>query len=120
MRDYVISGTSGQSVGSGSSITVPTLLVVTGHRRYWQGASAPGAQTTRQIMAEAPQNERRSALTAETSAAAEDAEKLAALRRVKLFATGALAICIALFAAARLLEPRFPIFGFVAAFAGAA
>jgi uncharacterized membrane-anchored protein YjiN (DUF445 family) len=59
-------------------------------------------------------------LTAETSAAVDDAEKLAGLRRVKLVASGALAICIALFAAARLLEARFAIFGFVAAFAGAA
>ena len=37
-----------------------------------------------------------------------DAAKLAALRRVKLIAAALLAICVAVFAAAKLLEPRWP------------
>src|SRR4051794_22280839 len=46
--------------------------------------------------------------------------KLTALRRTKIFATAALALCVALFAAARAFEPRWPWLGFVAAFAEAA
>ena len=49
-----------------------------------------------------------------------DAAKLAALRRIKLIAAALLAICVAVFAAAQLLEPRWPGLGFVAAFAEAA
>jgi len=49
-----------------------------------------------------------------------DAAKLAALRRTKLIATGALCLCVALFAVSRLLQPRYPWLGFVAAFAEAA
>jgi uncharacterized membrane-anchored protein YjiN (DUF445 family) len=61
-----------------------------------------------------------SALTGPVPSLPEEALKLAALRRVKLVATGALALCIALFAAARLLERRWPAIGIVAAFAEAA
>ena len=46
--------------------------------------------------------------------------KVAALRRTKLFATAALGLCVALFVAARSLQPRWPWLGFVAAFAEAA
>lgn len=49
-----------------------------------------------------------------------DAAKLAALKRTKLLATGALVACIVVFIAAKLLEARWPFFGFVAAFAEAA
>ena len=49
-----------------------------------------------------------------------DAEKLAALRRVKFAATATLAICIVLVLAARALRETHPAFGFVAAFAEAA
>ena len=49
-----------------------------------------------------------------------DAEKLAALRRVKFAATATLALCIVLFLAARALRETHPAFGFVAAFAEAA
>src|SRR4051794_37559356 len=49
-----------------------------------------------------------------------DAAKLAALRRVKLIAAALLALCVAVFAAAKLLEPRWPALGFLAAFAEAA
>ncbi|SFT77615.1 DUF445 domain-containing protein [Mesorhizobium sp. YR577] len=50
----------------------------------------------------------------------ENAEKLAALRRTKFIATGALCLCVAVFITAKLLQPRFPWLGFVAAFAEAA
>jgi uncharacterized membrane-anchored protein YjiN (DUF445 family) len=46
--------------------------------------------------------------------------KLVALRRTKFFATAALCLCVALFAAARALQPRWPWLGFIAAFAEAA
>lgn len=49
-----------------------------------------------------------------------DAEKLAALRRTKAIAAGALCLCIAVFAAAKLFESRWPWLSFVAAFAEAA
>ena len=49
-----------------------------------------------------------------------DAEKLAALRRIKFAATATLALCIVLFLAARALRGTHPAFGFVAAFAEAA
>lgn len=48
------------------------------------------------------------------------AEKLAALRRVKFLATASLVVCVCVFAGATLLETRFPLLGFVAAFAEAA
>jgi uncharacterized membrane-anchored protein YjiN (DUF445 family) len=51
---------------------------------------------------------------------AEDADKLRALRRTKFVATASLVLCIAVFLAARALEPRFPGMAFVAAFAEAA
>lgn len=51
---------------------------------------------------------------------AEDRAKLAALRCIKAIAAGALVLCIAVFAVAKLLEPSWPVFGFVAAFAEAA
>ena len=50
----------------------------------------------------------------------QEAAKLAALRRTKVLATAALCLCVALFAAARSLQPRWPWLGFVAAFAEAA
>ncbi|OQM77670.1 DUF445 domain-containing protein [Manganibacter manganicus] len=46
--------------------------------------------------------------------------KLAALRRTKIVAAGALGLCAALFIAAKILEGRYPGLGFVAAFAEAA
>ena len=46
--------------------------------------------------------------------------KLSALRRTKFLATAALCLCVAVFAAARSLQPRWPWLGFVAAFAEAA
>ena len=46
--------------------------------------------------------------------------KLAALRLTKLVAAAALALCVAVFVAAKLLEGRHPWLGFVAAFAEAA
>lgn len=49
-----------------------------------------------------------------------EAEKLAALRRTKIIATGALVLCVAIFVAAKSLEHRYPLLGFVAAFAEAA
>jgi uncharacterized membrane-anchored protein YjiN (DUF445 family) len=52
--------------------------------------------------------------------AAADAEKLAALKRTKAVATAMLALCVAIFAAAKSLEHRWPLLGFVAAFAEAA
>lgn len=50
----------------------------------------------------------------------DEAAKLAALRRTKLIATGALCLCVAVFAASRLLQSRYPWLAFVAAFAEAA
>lgn len=55
-----------------------------------------------------------------TLATAEDAEKLAALRRIKFAATATLVMCVALFVGAKLLETRWPALAFVAAFAEAA
>jgi uncharacterized membrane-anchored protein YjiN (DUF445 family) len=53
-------------------------------------------------------------------ASADDVEKLAALNRVKFFATGMLALCIAVYAIAKSFQPRFPLLGFLATFAEAA
>ena len=50
----------------------------------------------------------------------EDTEKLAALRRTKAIATGALCLCVAIFALAKYFETRWPWLSFVAAFAEAA
>ncbi|MDH6229624.1 uncharacterized membrane-anchored protein YjiN (DUF445 family) [Mesorhizobium soli] len=50
----------------------------------------------------------------------DDAAKLAALRRTKLIATGALCLCVAVFATAKIYQPVYPWLGFVAAFAEAA
>jgi uncharacterized membrane-anchored protein YjiN (DUF445 family) len=49
-----------------------------------------------------------------------DAEKITALRRTKFVATSALVLCVIIFAAAKLLEGRYPWLGFVAAFFEAA
>ncbi|MDP3895106.1 MAG: DUF445 family protein [Mesorhizobium sp.] len=49
-----------------------------------------------------------------------DAEKLAALRRIKFLATSALVLCLAVFLAARALQGGYPLLSFVAAFAEAA
>ncbi len=49
-----------------------------------------------------------------------DAEKIAALRRIKFAATASLVACVAVFLAARALEPTWPALGFVRAFAEAA
>jgi uncharacterized membrane-anchored protein YjiN (DUF445 family) len=57
---------------------------------------------------------------ARADARAADMAKLAALRRTKLVATGALGLCFAIFVAARIFEGRYPWLGFVAAFAEAA
>lgn len=54
------------------------------------------------------------------SVAAAEAEKLAALRFTKAIAAGMLALCVAVFAAAKSLEHRWPALGFVSAFAEAA
>jgi uncharacterized membrane-anchored protein YjiN (DUF445 family) len=51
---------------------------------------------------------------------ADDAAKLAALRRTKFIAAAALALCVAVFAIAKYFEPILPWLGFVAAFAEAA
>lgn len=48
------------------------------------------------------------------------AAKAVALRRTKFFATAALCLCVAIFIAARMFQPRWPWLGFVAAFAEAA
>lgn len=61
----------------------------------------------------------------ELDAATDDASgamqgKLAALRRTKLFAAAALALCVIVFAVAKSLESSHPWLGFVAAFAEAA
>lgn len=60
--------------------------------------------------------------TIDPSASADprEAEKLAALRRTKLIATMALVLCVVVFIAAKSLEQRYPMLGFVAAFAEAA
>ena len=50
----------------------------------------------------------------------QETAKIAILRRTKMLATGALVACVLLFIAAKLLESRWPVFGFVAAFAEAA
>jgi uncharacterized membrane-anchored protein YjiN (DUF445 family) len=50
----------------------------------------------------------------------EEGAKLAALRRTKAVATGALLLCVAIFAAARIYQPDYPWLAFVAAFAEAA
>jgi uncharacterized membrane-anchored protein YjiN (DUF445 family) len=58
---------------------------------------------------------------ADTAVAAQgDAAKLAALRRTKFVATAALVLCVAVFLAARALQPIYPALAFVAAFAEAA
>jgi len=54
------------------------------------------------------------------SAAAGEAEKLAALNRTKAVAAAALALCVAVFLAAKSLEARWPWVSIVAAFAEAA
>ncbi len=64
-------------------------------------------------------------LTNETASAfgafdPDQSTKLAALRRTKAIATGALGFCVAVFAVAKYLEPRWPWLSFVAAFAEAA
>jgi uncharacterized membrane-anchored protein YjiN (DUF445 family) len=58
--------------------------------------------------------------TLSETAEAQRQEKLAALRRTKFTATAALGLCVAVFAAARLYQSRWPWLGFVAAFAEAA
>ncbi|MEP9395870.1 DUF445 domain-containing protein [Mesorhizobium sp. KR2-14] len=50
----------------------------------------------------------------------DDAAKLAALRRTRAIATGALCLCVVVFATAKIFQPRYPWLGFVAAFAEAA
>lgn len=50
----------------------------------------------------------------------EQADKLSALRRTKFVAAAALALCVAVFVAARSFEARYPWLGLVAAFAEAA
>lgn len=50
----------------------------------------------------------------------EERRKLYELRRVKLIATLALALCVIVLIVAKLLEPRFPLLAYVAAFAEAA
>lgn len=57
---------------------------------------------------------------AATPAGVADAEKLAALRRTRAVATGALCLCVAVFALAKSFEARWPWLSFVAAFAEAA
>lgn len=49
-----------------------------------------------------------------------DGEKLRALKRTKFIATAALCLCVAVFLLAKSLEARWPVLGFVAAFAEAA
>lgn len=55
-----------------------------------------------------------------TALSADEAAKLSALRRTKFIATGALVVCVAIFALAKSLQGRWPWLGFVAAFAEAA
>jgi len=62
----------------------------------------------------------RQASDARAAVDAREAKKLAALRRTKFLATAALCLCVAVFAAARALQPRWPWLAFVAAFAEAA
>jgi uncharacterized membrane-anchored protein YjiN (DUF445 family) len=50
----------------------------------------------------------------------DETEKIAALRRTKLIATGSLALCFCIFMAARAGEGRWPMLAYVAAFAEAA
>ena len=50
----------------------------------------------------------------------EDGAKLAALRRTKAIATGALVLCVAVFLGARAMQESHPAFGYLAAFAEAA
>ena len=50
----------------------------------------------------------------------DETEKIAALRRTKLIATGSLALCFCIFMAARAGEARWPMLAYVAAFAEAA
>lgn len=57
---------------------------------------------------------------AATPSGVADAEKLAALRRTKAIASGALCVCVAVFALAKSFEARWPWLSFVAAFAEAA
>ena len=57
---------------------------------------------------------------AATPSGVEDAGKLVALRRTKAIATGALGLCVAVFALAKYFESRWPWLSFVAAFAEAA
>ena len=57
---------------------------------------------------------------APTPSGVEDSEKLAALRRTKVIATGALCVCVAIFALAKYFETKWPWLSFVAAFAEAA
>ncbi|MDQ6432920.1 DUF445 family protein [Mesorhizobium sp. LHD-90] len=54
------------------------------------------------------------------TAESREAEKLAALKRTKLFATLALGLCLAVLVVARSFQARWPWLGFVAAFAEAA
>ncbi|BCH24471.1 membrane protein [Mesorhizobium sp. L-8-10] len=49
-----------------------------------------------------------------------EAEKLAALRRTKFIATAALVLCVTIFLIAKSFQHRYPLLGFVAAFAEAA
>lgn len=66
-------------------------------------------------------DDRRAAAPRTTAdAAGEDAAKQAALARVKAIATGALVVCIAVYAAATLFSADYPVLGFLAAFAEAA
>jgi uncharacterized membrane-anchored protein YjiN (DUF445 family) len=58
--------------------------------------------------------------TIDLPASAQDAEKLAALRRTKFVATAALVVCVSIFALAKGFEHLHPALGFVAAFAEAA
>jgi uncharacterized membrane-anchored protein YjiN (DUF445 family) len=59
-------------------------------------------------------------LTPTTFASPGDATRAAELRRVKALATLVLALCLAVFVAAKLLLPMHPALGFIAAFAEAA
>ncbi|WP_245415868.1 MULTISPECIES: DUF445 domain-containing protein [Mesorhizobium] len=52
--------------------------------------------------------------------ASADSQKIAALRRTKFVATSALVLCVAVFAAAKLMQASYPWLGYVAAFAEAA
>lgn len=61
-----------------------------------------------------------SAAIAGIDATADAVAKIAALRRTKLLATGALVLCIVVFIAAKSLENRYPALALVAAFAEAA